>query len=52
MEYLIRLVQAHESFRKSEIEAIAELSGLDLEIISYAEDVRIINHILYHNMPS
>ncbi|KAI9782063.1 MAG: hypothetical protein M1816_002004 [Peltula sp. TS41687] len=38
MDYLIRLVQVHGSFRKPEIEAIAEACGLNLEILSYADD--------------
>ncbi|CAL5874640.1 uncharacterized protein PFLUO_LOCUS8937 [Penicillium psychrofluorescens] len=35
MEYLIRFAQQHESFRLPEIEALATLAGIDLEIISY-----------------
>jgi tRNA G10 N-methylase Trm11 len=38
-EYLIRLVQVHESFRKAEIEALAEVTGVTVEIMKYLEDV-------------
>ncbi|OCL01319.1 tRNA guanosine-2'-O-methyltransferase TRM11 [Glonium stellatum] len=37
-EYLVRLVQVHESFRKAELEALAELAGIEMEFISYSED--------------
>lgn len=37
-EYLVRLVQVHESFRKAELEALAELAGIEMEIILYSED--------------
>ena len=40
-EYLVRLVQVHESFRKAELEALAELTGVEMEIILYSEDVRL-----------
>jgi hypothetical protein len=39
MEYLIRFAQVHESFRRPEIQALAALAGIDLEIISYNEFV-------------
>ncbi|EAW10642.1 tRNA (guanine-N2-)-methyltransferase [Aspergillus clavatus NRRL 1] len=37
MEYLIRFAQVHESFRQPEIQALAALKGIDLEILSYNE---------------
>ncbi|KAI5295340.1 hypothetical protein KEM52_001691 [Ascosphaera acerosa] len=37
MEYLIRLAQAHETFRKPELEALARLHGIDLHFITYDE---------------
>jgi tRNA G10 N-methylase Trm11 len=37
--YLIRLAQAHESFRKVELLALAELAGVELEFIKYEENV-------------
>ncbi|KAK2764856.1 hypothetical protein FQN53_006938 [Emmonsiellopsis sp. PD_33] len=37
MEYLIRFAQAHESFRKPEIEALATLAGANVEFLVYAE---------------
>lgn len=39
MEYIVRFVQYHESFRKPELEALASLAGIDLEIIDYNEYV-------------
>ena len=40
-DYLIRLVQMHESFRKAEIQALAELAGVEVDIIEYHEDVSL-----------
>lgn len=37
--YLIRLAQAHESFRKVELQALADLAGVKLEFVKYEEDV-------------
>ncbi|KAF7716935.1 Uncharacterized protein PECH_000673 [Penicillium ucsense] len=37
MEYLVRLAQCHETFRQPELEAVATLLGIDLEIIAYHE---------------
>lgn len=39
MEYLVRFAQLHETFRKPEIEALAIVAGIDLEIIEYDEKV-------------
>ena len=39
MDYLIRFVQIHETFRKPEIEALAVLTDVDVEFLSYSEDV-------------
>ena len=41
MEYLIRFAQAHETFRRPEINALASLAGIDLEIVSYDQFVGI-----------
>ncbi|GAD99370.1 RNA methylase family protein [Paecilomyces variotii No. 5] len=35
MEYLIRFAQAHETFRRPEIQALATLAGVDVEFVSY-----------------
>ncbi|KAJ9668584.1 hypothetical protein H2201_001226 [Coniosporium apollinis] len=35
MEYLVRLIQIHETFRKPELEALAILAGMNLEILHY-----------------
>lgn len=39
MEYLIRFIQMHESFRRPETEALADLCGLELEWVYYSDDV-------------
>ncbi|KAI0834384.1 tRNA guanosine-2'-O-methyltransferase TRM11 [Hypoxylon sp. FL0890] len=38
MEYLIRFSQSHETFRLAEIQALAIVEGIDLEVISYSEE--------------
>jgi len=40
MEYLIRFVQLHETFRKPETDALADLAGLKIQWISYSDEVR------------
>ncbi|KAJ5168273.1 tRNA (guanine(10)-N2)-methyltransferase [Penicillium canariense] len=37
MEYLVVLAQCHETFRQAELQALATLHGIDLEIIAYNE---------------
>lgn len=39
MEYLIRLIQIHETFRKPELEALAEIGNIKLEIVYYSAHV-------------
>lgn len=39
MEYLIRLIQIHETFRKPELEALAEVANIQLEFVFYSADV-------------
>lgn len=41
MEYLIRFIQMHESFRKAETEALAELFGLQIEWVFHSEHVSV-----------
>jgi tRNA (guanine10-N2)-methyltransferase len=41
-DYLVRLAQVHESFRRAELVALAELAGVEIEFVSYHEDVRLI----------
>jgi tRNA (guanine10-N2)-methyltransferase len=41
MEYLIRFAQKYESFRRPELEALAELSGVTYQIVEYDVEVRI-----------
>lgn len=40
MEYLIRFVQVHETFRKPEVEALAALANFRVEFLDYSECVR------------
>jgi tRNA G10 N-methylase Trm11 len=46
MEYLVRFAQVHETFRKPELEALAVVANVELEIITYNSDVRLINIFL------
>lgn len=39
MDYLIRFIQTHETFRQPEIEALAELNEVKIEWLSYSHDV-------------
>lgn len=39
MEYMIRFTQVHETFRLPEIEALAVLDGIKLEVLSYNPSV-------------
>lgn len=39
MEYMIRFTQVHETFRLTEIEALAVLEGIKLEVLSYSPSV-------------
>lgn len=38
-QYLVRLAQAHESFRKVELQALADVAGVPLQFVKYEEDV-------------
>ena len=38
-QYLVRLAQAHESFRKVELQALADIAGVSLHFVKYEEDV-------------
>lgn len=40
MEYLIRFVQMHETFRRPEAQALATLAGINVEFLVYSEYVR------------
>ncbi|KAF1988424.1 tRNA guanosine-2'-O-methyltransferase [Aulographum hederae CBS 113979] len=37
-DYLVRLVQVHDTFRVPELEALAEMAGVELEVVKYAND--------------
>jgi tRNA (guanine10-N2)-methyltransferase len=39
MEYLVRLAQCHETFRQPELQAVATLLGIEMEIMAYNEFV-------------
>jgi tRNA G10 N-methylase Trm11 len=39
MEYLIRFVHQHETFRKPEVDSLAELFNIKIRWISYSEHV-------------
>lgn len=39
MDFLVRLVQLHESFRIPELQSAASITGVNLEIIEYSSDV-------------
>ena len=41
MDFLIRFVQIHETFRKPEIEALAVLANINVEFLFYTESVRL-----------
>lgn len=43
MEYLVRFAQVHESFRKAELEALADLSGICVDFLDYSQYVRHIS---------
>jgi tRNA G10 N-methylase Trm11 len=47
MEYLIRFTQVHETFRLAEIEALAALENIQLEIISYSPSVSILPKCIF-----
>jgi tRNA (guanine10-N2)-methyltransferase len=46
MEYLIRLIQVHETFRKPELEALATLAQVKLEFVHYDPEVRIGTYVM------
>ena len=39
MDYLIRFVQIHETFRRPEIQALATLAEINIELLDYSEYV-------------
>jgi tRNA G10 N-methylase Trm11 len=40
MEYLIRLAQVHETFRWPELESLANVEGISLDLVEYSVEVR------------
>lgn len=47
-EYLVRLVQMHEDFRKAELIALAEVANVNIEIVQYQEDVGVKLFFILH----
>lgn len=47
-EYLVRLAQAHETFRKVELQALADVAGVGLNFVKYEEDVGTISFHASH----
>jgi tRNA (guanine10-N2)-methyltransferase len=45
MDYLLRLCQVHETFRKPEIEALAQLASINIKILTYFKDVSDIYYV-------
>ena len=41
METLVHFAQAHETFRKPEIEAMAELAGFTIQLAEYSLNVHL-----------
>ena len=39
LDYLVRFVQVHETFRQPELEALAFLANINLEFLFYSESV-------------
>ncbi len=44
MEYLIRFSQTHETFRLPELQSLAVLEGVDMEVKSYSLEVSPLLH--------
>lgn len=49
MEYLIRFSQTYETFRLPEIQALAVIEGIDLEVISYSPEVGLAYFLYIHS---
>lgn len=47
MEYVARFSQQHESFRLAELQALASVEGVELEVVSYSADVCFSIHLDY-----
>ena len=46
MEYMLRLTQVHETFRLAEINALAVLENIDLEVLSYSPTASEISQLI------
>lgn len=51
MDYLIRFSQSYETFRLPEIQALADLEGIDMKVISYSNDVRPLSLTTFQSHP-
>lgn len=47
MEFLVRFSQAHESFRLPELQALADLEGIDMKVVEYSLDVSLQTYQFY-----
>jgi len=50
MDVLVHFAQAHEAFRKPEIEAVAELGGFRILFTEYSLNVHSITFLLFYNV--
>lgn len=48
MDFVIKFAQAHESFRLAEIQALAVIEGVDLEVLEYRDDVCVATSLQFH----
>ncbi len=51
MDYLVRFSQTHETFRLPEIQALAVLEGIDMEVKEYSLEV-CADGLAFHPKPS
>lgn len=41
MDFIVKLAQTHESFRLAEIEALADVEGVDLTVVEYSPEASL-----------
>lgn len=49
-DYLVRFAQVHETFRKVELQALADLAGVDLKVVRYDESVGVLIPITFSSL--
>lgn len=47
-QYLVRLAQTHESFRRVELQALADVAGIVLQFVKYQKDVSVFLSLPVH----